>query len=218
MRFMNSIGKDSVINKLFKAYPPLKIINDKNNNIIKEKAILRKLMSDEYLSRDNEGCMGFLFVISGNIKIMRSNEKGEETNLYNIGKGDFCHEALSCFLNNTSLNITGKATQDSEICIIPFNIAKQYLLNNEIFLQSIYSDLYLKFKRIIDIKEEARHERLTDRLLKLLKDKNTNIVYATHSELAFELDSSREVISRKLKDLEKQGIVKLYRGKIQIIK
>ena len=67
-------------------------------------------------------------------------------------------------------------------------------------------------------KEEVKHESLTNRLVKLLIDKKSKNIYLTHNDLAFELYSSREVISRKLKELEKKGYLKLSRGKIQIQK
>ena len=116
------------------------------------------------------------------------------------------------------LNIIGKATQDSRICIIPFDIVENYLLNNVDFLKEMYRDLHSKFNLIIGTKEEVKHESLQKRLVKLLISKKSKNIYATHAEIAFELDSAREVISRRLKELEKEGYVKLTRGKIQIIK
>lgn len=62
------------------------------------------------------------------------------------------------------------------------------------------------------------HESLETRLVKLLINKNSNIIYTTHGELTFEIDSDREVVSRKLKSIEKRGYIKLERGKIIIIK
>ena len=159
-----------------------------------------------------------MFVLSGDIKIQRLNYEGEETNLYNMGRGQLCHEALSCFLRCEPLNIVGRATQDSRICIIPFEIVERYLLNNVEFLKEMYRDLHSKFNLIIGNKEEVKHESLQKRLVKLLISKESKNIYATHAELAFELDSAREVISRKLKELEKEGYLKLTRGKIQVIK
>ena len=121
-------------------------------------------------------------------------------------------------MNCKSLNIMGKAIQDSKICVIPFDVVNKYLLQDTLFLQYIYKDLYDKLKIIINVKEEVRHESLTNRLVKLLIDKKSRNIYITHNELAFELDSAREVVSRKLKELEKRGYLKLSRGKIQIEK
>ena len=210
--------KMEYINKLYEAYPVLAQIDEENKGILGEKAIFKDLFADEYLSTNEGECIGFLFVISGSIKINKLNERGEETNLYNIERGQLCHEALSCFMNCKSLNIIGKAIQDSKICVIPFDVVNKYLLQDTLFLQYIYKDLYDKLRIIINVKEEVRHESLTNRLVKLLIDKKSRNIYITHNELAFELDSAREVVSRKLKELEKRGYLKLSRGKIQIEK
>ena len=210
--------KMEYINKLYEAYPVLAQIDEENKGILGEKAIFKDLFADEYLSTNEGECIGFLFVISGSIKINKLNERGEETNLYNIERGQLCHEALSCFMNCKSLNIIGKAIQDSKICVIPFDVVNKYLLQDTLFLKYIYKDLYDKLKIIINVKEEVRHESLTNRLVKLLIDKKSRNIYITHNELAFELDSAREVVSRKLKELEKRGYLKLSRGKIQIEK
>lgn len=212
------IDRDLYIKKLYEAYPILAQIDDNNKNLVSDKAVFKRILSGEYLLAPNNECLEFLFVISGKIKIQKLNEKGEETNLYNLERGQLCHEALSCFMNCTTLDILGKAIVDSEICIIPFDSVNKYLLNDSLFLQYIYKDLYSKLKIIINSKEQIKHESLKSRLVKLLIYKNSKNIYSTHSELAFELDSSREVISRKLKELEQMGYLKLSRGKIQIEK
>ena len=211
-------NRNHYISELYEAYPILAQIDKDNNGILSQKATFKELLSDEYLTTHESECIGFLFVISGNIKIQKINEKGEETNLYNVQKGELCHEALSCFMNCKSLNIIGRAIQDSKICVIPFDIVNNYLLNDTLFLQYIYKDLYSKFKIIVNLKEEVKHESLTNRLVKLLIDKKSKNIYLTHNDLAFELDSAREVVSTKLKELEKKGYLKLGRGKIQIEK
>ena len=216
MKVINN--RNYYIKELYKDYPILEQIDNYNKGALVERALFKELLADEFLNTNEYKCVGFLFVISGTIKIQKINEKGEETNLYNIEKGQICHEALSCFLNCTSLNIIGRAMQNSKICIIPFDIVNTYLLNNTLFLQYIYKDLYSKFNVIINVKEEVKHEPLTNRLIKLLISKNSKNIYVTHNDLAFELDSAREVISRKLKQLEKMGYLKLSRGKIQIEK
>lgn len=207
------------IESLYSVYPVVKEIDIKNNGIVSKQANFRTLYADEYAVETTEGsCKGVLFVIKGIIKIQKINKDGEETNLYNINQGEFCHEALSCLSNLESLNITGKAIQDSKVCIIPTDIIKKHFMNNNVFLFYVYKDLYNKFNTIIGNKEELIHESLKTRLIKLLMSKNSRIIYATHSELAFEIDSVREVVSRKLKSIEKLGYIKLERGKVIILK
>jgi CRP/FNR family transcriptional regulator len=202
---------------LYDMYPVLKNIDKNNGEIISTQAVFKTVYSDEFVAEAEETCHGVLFVIKGIIKIQKINKEGEETNLYNIKEGEFCHEALSCLSNLESLNITGKAIQDSKVCIIPFEIVRKYLIQDNEFLLYMYKDLYNKFSTVIGNKEEMIHESLETRLIKLLISKNSNIIYATHSELAFEIDSVREVVSRKLKGMEKLGYIKLERGKIVIL-
>ena len=206
------------IDSLYEAYPLLKSIDEESQGIIANSAIFKKLQINTNLSNDGDGCMGFIFVISGNIKIQRMNAGGKETNLYNLSKGQLCNELSNCFKEDDNLNICAKAMQESEICIIPCGIAKRYLKQDKEFLRYMYNDLYRKHQIIIKNKESIRHEPLEMRLIKMLLSKKTKVIYATHSELAFEIDSTREVVSRKLKKIEKEGYIKMHRGKIQIIK
>ncbi|MEG0295716.1 MAG: Crp/Fnr family transcriptional regulator [Clostridium sp.] len=206
------------LNKLYEVYPVLKEINDNRNRVIESNIVFRDLLDGEYLKTSEESCAGFLFVLSGTIKIQRVTNNGEETNLYNIEKGQLCHEALSCFLNYRPLNIEGKAIQDSKIAILSSDILIKYLLQDTKFMQVIYKDLYAKFNRIIDNKEQIVHDTLETRIVKYLIGKKCNIVYATHSEIAFEIDSAREAVSRKLKKFENDGYIEISRGKIQVVK
>lgn len=91
-------------------------------------------------------------------------------------------------------------------------------MDDDEFLLYIYEDLYGKFSAVLENKENMIHESLETRLIKLLISKNSKIIYATHSELAFEVDSVREVISRNLKSIEKRGYIKLERGRIIVLK
>lgn len=205
------------IESLYKAYALLEDINNKNNDIINKSAQFKMLYADDYISSASNECRGIFFVVSGVINIKRINEKGDETNLYNIKRGQLCHEALSCLLKFKSLNIIGRAIQNSVICIIPIDVVKKYLLCDKEFLKYMYEDLYLKLNAVIDKKEEKIHDSIESRLVKLLISKNSNIIYTTHEEIAFEIDSTREVVSRGLKVLEKKGYIKLQRGKIVLI-
>ncbi|PRR82103.1 Crp/Fnr family transcriptional regulator [Clostridium vincentii] len=206
------------IEALYETYPILKEIDIKNNGVIKSNTIFRELYRGEFLKTSQENCLGLLFVIEGKIKIHKLNEDGEETNIYDIGSGELCHEALSCYFNCESLNVLGKALQNSKVGMVSAEVVKNYLLEDSRFLQEIYKDLYKKFTNILDNKEERVHESVEKRLIKLLLSKDSKIIYSTQGELAFEIDSAREVVSRKLKILEDSGYIKRTRGKIQVIK
>lgn len=203
---------------LYDRYPVLKTINDQNENIIDKNAYFKTLQFNEYISSSNETCQGILFIVDGMLKIQRLSENGDETSLYEIKEGELCHEALSCLLNFNPLNIIGRAVMNSTICIIPIEIVKNYLIKDLQFLKYMYEDLYEKFNIIIQKREDKNHNSLQTRLIKLLISKNSKIIYGTHRDLALEIDSTREVVSRHLKLIEKEGYIKIERGKIIVLK
>lgn len=203
---------------LYKIYPFLKGINESTKGIIEKNIYFKELESGEYIKTYRESCAGFLFVLSGSIKVQRITDEGEETNIHNIEKGGLCHEALSCFYNLKSLNIEGVALQNSQIALLSSDIFMKYIINNPEFLMYAYKDLYNKFGNVVEFKEEKNHDTLETRIIKYLARKNSNIIYATQREIAFEIDSAREAVSRKLKGLEKMGYIRVERGKIHLLK
>lgn len=214
MKNENSIKAE----RLFKGYPILKIINEENNNAIINHGTFKTLEADQYLSSLGIECSGTIFVLSGVVKIQKINLNGDETNLYNIESGDFCHEALSCLMKCEPLNIVARALTDAEVFIIDMDATQNILLNNIDFTKAMYKDMFSKFNNLLSNKETIIHESLDRRLVQLIIDRGSNVIYAKHSELAFEIDSTRETVSRKLKALEKEGYLKLSRGKIQVLK
>ncbi|MEG0014637.1 MAG: Crp/Fnr family transcriptional regulator, partial [Cellulosilyticaceae bacterium] len=163
-------------------------------------------------------CPGFIFIIEGHIKIEKIDLEGRQTSLYEIGQGEICHESLSCHLSCEKLEIIGYALTTTKIGILPKEVMQKYLLEDIEFMKYLYKNLYLKFKLLISHKESIIHQSIEDRLLKYIHGNNKEVIYATHQEIALELGSSREVISRKLKKLEGEGVVELGRGKIKVIK
>lgn len=209
--------KKEKVNLLFEKYPFLKDINNKTDGLIEKKCEFKIMYSDQCILSSGRICEGVLFVLNGEINIKKINIEGEETNLYNIKAGDLCHEALNCIMHYNPLNISACAICDSLICTLPRNLVSEYLLNDVVFLRYMYKDIYKKLSLIIKKREEKNHKSLEKRLIEFLLKKDSKIIYITHRELALEIDSSRESVTRKLKELQKKGFLKIQRGKITLI-
>lgn len=204
-----------MIEKLYCKYPILKAINYKYNNKLEEHIQFKHIECDQMLKGDT--CPGLIFIIEGSIKVERINENGEQTSLYTINEGELCHESLSCFLDCKPLEIIAYAKVDSLVAVIPHDVVEKYLLSDVAFMRYLYQKLYGYFRKMIVDKEAIIHESVEERLLSYLKEKNTSIIYTTHQTIAVDIGSSREVVSRKLKQFEKQGYLELGRGKIKLI-
>jgi CRP/FNR family transcriptional regulator len=203
------------IKKLYKAYPILKEVNERNFGRIEENIRFLKIRSGEYLKW--EECPGLVLIINGGLKAERLDAEGRQTNMYDLKKGEICHENLSCYIECDTLNITRYALVDTELAILPRGVVTQYLLEDAVFMQYLYKSLYIKFKTLIENKEALLHESIEERVLKYLEKQGKSVIYTTHQKIALELGTAREVVSRKLKELEKEGYVALERGKIKIL-
>lgn len=211
---MNS--KDD-IERLWEAYPILQKIDAQHQDLLKSTLQFKTLYEGEYLSSAKGMCEGGILLLEGCIKIQRLNASGEETNLYNLNPGELCHEAFRCIMQFKSLDIVGRALQDSKVAFLPISFVEDYLLKESIFLAYMYEDLYCKLNQVIETKQNKLHESLESRILNYLKNQNSKKVYMTHEQLAVEIDSSRVAVSRKLKELEHKGSVQLERGRIILL-
>lgn len=209
--------KKSDIEELFERYPILKLINEKHKGIMEQGILFKELMAGEYIKTGDSQCNDLLFVMQGQLKIEKVDENGRVMKMYELGPGEICHEVLSCYMRCQTLYLSGKAITDMKVAFIPMRKVNEYIIQDYDFMKFMYTNLYDKFRKVILDKEEILHESVASRLIKYLKNKNSNTIYITHQELAFELGTAREVVSRNLKVLEKEGRIRLERNRIKIV-
>lgn len=210
--------------RLLKIYPFLTELED---NLLEE--ILDRIIFNEYevgseIFSDKVSCIGFSFILEGKIRIYKLNEDdGREVTLYRISKGDSCFNTILCALTDSNQVSFAEVEENSIIGILPMNYFRKLLIDNPSFLKYIFKNLYGKFENVVEGLEKVTFSSIESRIIDYFKNKiNENngakIVYTTHEKIAIDIGSSREVVSRNLKNLERRGILELGRGKIKIIK
>jgi CRP/FNR family transcriptional regulator len=161
-------------------------------------------------------------LISGLAKVFKEEPvNGNEVLLYYIKPGESCAMSLITLLRNKTSQIKAVIEQDSRIVVIPANkaiaIAKKYPRWNEF----IYDLFNMKYDELLNVIEILTFSNKDTRLLEYLKKeatlKNTKTLQTTHQQIAYELGSSREVISRLLKKLEHDDSIKLSHGTIELL-
>ncbi|MEG2841762.1 MAG: Crp/Fnr family transcriptional regulator, partial [Cellulosilyticaceae bacterium] len=168
--------KNKLLEEIYKAYPILQSVDEKNKKVIGEQFRFKTIERGEYLR--GEECPGFIFIIEGHIKIEKIDLEGRQTSLYEIGQGEICHESLSCHLSCEKLEIIGYALTTTKIGILPKEVMQKYLLEDIEFMKYLYKNLYLKFKLLISHKESIIHQSIEDRLLKYIHGNNKEVIYA----------------------------------------
>ncbi len=160
-------------------------------------------------------------MVSGLAKVFKEEpENGNEVLLYYIKPGESCIMSMTTLLHNTTSKVKAIVEERSEVVLIPadkaMQIAKKYPKWNEF----IYELFNLKFDELLNVIEILTFSNKDIRLLEYLKKeaqlKNTNTLQTTHQHIAYDLGSSREVISRLLKKLEVKGLIKLAQGSVTI--
>ena len=161
-------------------------------------------------------------LISGLAKVFKEEAvNGNEVLLYYIKPGESCVMSVITLIRNETSQVKAVIEEDSKIVIIPADIAlviaKKYPQWNEF----IYDLFNLKFEELLNVIETLTFSNKDIRLLEYLKKeaklKNTSLLKTTHQQIAFDLGSSREVISRLLKKLETSEYVSLGQGTIELI-
>lgn len=210
--------------KLLEIYPFLTEIEE---NLLEE--ILNRIIFSEYelgsqIFNNKVSCIGFSFILDGRIRIYKLNEDdGREITLYRISKGDSCFNTILCALTDSNQVSFAEVEENAIIGILPMNYFKKLLIDNPSFLKYIFKNLYGKFENVVEGLEKVTFNSIESRIidyfkLKIEESNGAKIIYTTHEKIAIDIGSSREVVSRNLKNLEKRGILELGRGKIKILK
>lgn len=183
--------------------------------------VLQTFKKDTILLKEDSYIKVIPLVVSGLIKIYKEEENGNEVLLYYIKPGETCIVSVITAEKNEKSNVKGVVEEDVNIILIPKN--KLYDLRKKFpdWNLFIYNSFNNKFDEVVDMIKvltfSNKEKRLYDFLVKKAALKKSNLIQKTHQEIANELGSSREVISRLLKKLEKNKKVSLAQKEIKIL-
>ncbi|MEM1001767.1 MAG: Crp/Fnr family transcriptional regulator [Bacteroidota bacterium] len=159
-------------------------------------------------------------LISGSLKIMRQDEQGNELILYYLQSGETCAISLTCFLTDQKSEIRAIAEEDLTLVMLPANLMDPWMLKYPSWKNFVMNTYRARFEELLNTIDSIAFHKMDERLWRYLVDKstinNSHTLETTHQKIADELNSTREVISRLLKQLEKQGKIELGRNKISV--
>ena len=160
-------------------------------------------------------------LISGAIKILREDTKGDELLLYFIERGDTCAMTLSCCMGQKKSEIRAIAETPTKLIMIPVEKMSEWMGKYKSWLNFILQSYHDRMSELLEAIDSIAFLKMDERLFKYLKDKamvnHNDVIQVTHQDIAFDLHTSRVVISRLLKTLEIDGKIELHRNSIKII-
>ncbi|NJX14568.1 Crp/Fnr family transcriptional regulator [Tamlana crocina] len=160
-------------------------------------------------------------ILSGDIKILREDQNGNELLIYFLEAGETCAMSLTCCLGTPKSKIRAVAEKDSSLIMVPVENMKNWFHNNVSWREFILQSYQIRFDEMLNTIDNIAFMKMDERLYNYLKSKamlngseNINI---KHQDIAEDLHTSRVVISRVLKQLENENKIKLSRSKIEIL-
>lgn len=209
---MESLVKDN----LFAFFPALQDMPAVLWQRFEREAIYIEALAGTVLFESSGPCQAFPMLLSGSVRVAKTGANGRELQLYRVLPGESCIITSSCLLGEAAYPARGVAESNLTAVVVPRPLFTQLIEQHSPFRAVIFRLFGERLAELMQLVEEVAFRKLDQRLAALLLAKG-EIVNATHQNLADELGSVREMISRLLKNFEDRGLVALKREQIQVL-
>lgn len=178
----------------------------------------KTLPAETVLVQSNSYIRSIPVVLSGSLRVMRQDENGREILLYYIRPGESCIMSFLAGIHDGTSKVQAIVEEDAEILMVPISKASEWVKIYPEWADFIFKLYHKRFEELLSVIDAVAFQKLDDRILELLKKKR--LIYKsaelniTHLQLAEELGTTREVISRLLKQMETKQMLTLARNKI----
>ncbi len=160
-------------------------------------------------------------LVSGAVKVMRIDEKGDDLILYFLEQGDTCAMTLSCCMGQTKSKIRAIAETDTKLIMIPVQKMSEWMSKYKSWQNFILQSYHSRMMELLEAIDAIAFLKMDERILKYLKDKamviGNDVINVTHQDIAYDLHTSRVVVSRLLKTLEIDKKIELHRISIKVL-
>ncbi|TLP80312.1 Crp/Fnr family transcriptional regulator [Maribacter sp. ACAM166] len=164
---------------------------------------------------------GMPLLISGVIKILRDDEDGDELLLYYLEKGNTCSMTMACCMGDAKSEIRAIAETDAKLIMVPIQKMEEWTTKYKSWRNFVFNSYHVRLNELLSTLDSIAFQKMDERLIGYLKEKarvnQDDIIHNTHQEIAYDLHSSRVVISRLLKKLEQMEKIKLHRNYLKIL-
>ncbi|MEZ4973714.1 MAG: Crp/Fnr family transcriptional regulator [Cyclobacteriaceae bacterium] len=199
--------------------PGLQISKPLLDSLLKEGTV-KVLKPNTVIIDENDYIRNVPIVLSGTIKVFKVDEEGREILLYYIKPGESCVMSFLGAVCNGTSKIRAVVEEESKVLILPVTKATELIRSNPAWLEFIFQLYNTRFEELLDVVNAVVFQNMDDRLWELLRKKvaltKSNEITTTHQQLADELGTAREVVSRLLKQLEKKNKIQLGRNRITV--
>lgn len=205
--------------EILAALPFLKDIEHAGIEDLQKFGIYSLIPKNQFITMEGDSCEFFSFVFSGKIKVYKTGENGREITLYRLEKGQSCILTASCILSHKKFPAISLSEEPVEVISVPSTLFLEWISKYDFWRNYVFNLLSERLSSIISVVQEIAFRnvdvRLAQHLYKLSLESKDEIK-TTHQHIAGDIGTSREVVSRLLKDFEDEGMLILSRGSLKI--
>ena len=204
------------IKKIFPSFST-ELVKDVDAN-----ASIQSFKAGYIIMRTGQYIKNTVLVISGKIKVYREDENGGEFFMYYLQPGQACAISMICATKNEKSQIMAKVVEDVELIMVPLPLMDKWMMQHRSWYEFVIDTYRSRFEEVLEVIDSIAFRAMDERLEFYLK-RHADVcgckeLKLSHQEIASELNTSREVISRLLKKMEQRGIVSLHRNNIELLK
>ncbi|MGN6539686.1 MAG: Crp/Fnr family transcriptional regulator [Ginsengibacter sp.] len=186
-----------------------------------ENSIIKDFVAGDIILNENAHIRAIPIVSKGSIRVMRTDEEDKEILLYYIKAGESCIMSFLGGMHHERSKVKAVAEEDTEILFLPVEKVTLFIKEYPEWLDYIFRLYHKRFEELLEVVNAVAFKKMDERLLNFIKKKcehtKSKTLNVTHEQLANELGTARVVVSRLLKQMEEEGLVKLGRNKIKLI-
>ncbi|MGA9652135.1 Crp/Fnr family transcriptional regulator [Pedobacter sp.] len=190
-------------------------------SVLLEHAAMRTFEAGDMLMQTGQNMRSTVLIVEGMVKLYREGEDGQEFFMYYLQPGNACALSLICATKQETSQVMAKAVDQTTVLMIPIALMDQLMLDYKTWYYFVIETYRMRFEELLlaidNIAFKAMDERLAFYLKKQSEDLKARELHLTHSEIAWDLNTSREVVSRLLKKMEQSKQIVMHRNYIEYL-
>jgi CRP/FNR family transcriptional regulator len=205
--------------RISKVLPVLQVDDPRLLQEFQQAAFLATIAAGRDVFLEGDSVDAIALLISGVVRVYKIGETGREITLYRFGHGESCILTANAILSQRSFPAIATVERDAEAVMIPADTFKSWVKRYDPWREFVFELLSDRLSTVMAVVDEVVFRRMDRRVASLLieRSRNMNPIRITHQEIASELGSSREVISRILEDFSQNGMLDVGRGTVEIL-
>jgi len=210
---------DQQLKRISQALPVLKDATSQLVREFQQVAFLTKIPAGHDVFLEGDSVDAIALLISGVVRVYKIGETRREITLYRFGHGESCILTANAILSQKTFPAMATVERDAEAVMIPAGTFRDWVKRYDPWREFVFELLSDRLSTVMAVVDQVVFQRMDRRVAALLvsKSKSMNPIQITHQEIAAELGSSREVISRILEDFSQKGVVEVGRGTVEIL-